>query len=119
MMADALRRFGFEPAMLGLLAAGWWWQIDGAQHLLRFVVWALLPVALFAAISQQVIGSMSKAPARSTLRTALNFAVWLLMLGVLAWHGNYATAAAALLVIVFSLAHSAQVRSLRAARSAA
>lgn len=115
-MKQHLNTLLFEASLLSLVAAGWLWGIEGAQHVVRFGLWVLAPVCVVAALSTDVAAGVAARPPRPAAIRTINYLTWWAVLVLLVWHGAYATGAAVLVILVCGAIHGQTVRRLRAAR---
>lgn len=85
---------------------------EGAMYILKFVVWAMVPMSLFLLADESIAGAAKKPP--MPFYAALGaFQAWA-TLGLLVWFGHIASAIAWLVVIVMVFAHRSEVCKARA-----
>ncbi len=85
-------------------------QIEGALHLMKFMVWGSSFLSLFM-LSKTTIEASAKNPRTPILNEFSNLQSWV-TLGVLVWFGHFYTASAWAVAMVMVAGHRAEVRKL-------
>jgi len=114
-MRHIVKQFVFQSTLLGLIVAGYAYEIDGARNLVAFFIWGFLLPGSVLVNADSVVKATAKEPKKPALWRWISWPIRMASLGILIWFGAPFTATAFAVSTLLMLAAQASIEKARAA----